>query len=433
MVTAASIRTRIESDIRAGVLAPGDRLAAVRSLADEIGVSPNTVAAAYRQLRDRGAVVGRGRQGTVVAPARRPVQGQVSLVPDGVVDAMRGSPDPALLPDLAPALARACAGDSVRYGDDLLDPGFEAAAREMFSADGITAGFLTATSGAMDAVEKVLAANDLRPGDRVGVEDPGHVPVHQLVRAAGLELVPLPIDEEGVTTAGLGAALDVGLSALIITPRAQNPTGASLTSERAQALSETLAPHPGIVLIQDDHAGPISGALPILVDPPGPRFAVIKSLGKSLGPDLRISITTGDQVTVDRVAIAVSNGPGWVSHLLQRAAAHLLSDTSSVSQVTAAEQTYSNRRERMIATLATFGVNATGSSGLNVWIPTADEQGAVDAARSAGYAIRAADTYRVVSGPAVRVTISTLTDAQIDELSAVLADHLLARRRAPAV
>lgn len=433
MTTSATIRASIEHDIASGQLAPGDRLPSVRDLATTLEVSPNTVAAAYKQLRDRGVVLGRGRQGTIVAPATRPTSGQVNVVPSGLVDAMRGSPSPDLLPDLGPALSAAARGSHVRYGDVLLDPDFEAAVRRAYESDGIDATHLTATSGAMDAIARVLSANDLRPGDRVGVEDPGHVPVHQLVRSAGLIPVPLQLDAEGVRPESLEAALSIGLAAVIVTPRAQNPTGAAHSADRARALTAALADCPDVLLIQDDHAGPICGAPLHLIEPPGERFVHIRSYGKSLGPDLRISVTAGDAVTIDRVAISVSNGPGWVSHILQRAAAHLLDDRKAQASVKRAADTYRARRDRMVSALAAHGVEASAPSGLNVWIPVANEQAVVEAARQAGFAIRAADPYRITSGPAVRITISALDDAQIDALASAICGHLDMPRRAAAV
>ena len=431
MTTATDIRIDIERRIADGVLAPGDRLPPVRERAEELGVSPNTVAAAYKQLRDRGVVTGRGRQGTTVAPGRRPTSGQVQAVPAGVVDAMRGSPDPTLLPNLGPAMAAALGGPTVRYGDDLLDPTFERAARAAFEADGVDVAGMTVTSGAMDAIDRVFAAADLRPGDRVGVEDPGHVPVHQLVRSAGLVPVPVPTDEAGITPSGLRAALRDGLAALAVTPRALNPTGACFDAARARELSMLLRSHPSLLLVQDDHAGPISGSEPVFLQPPGERFAFIRSFGKSYGPDLRVAAVAADPRTVDRVAVALSNGPGWVSHLLQRAVAHLLTDDRAATQVAAAAGTYRERRDRMIDALARHGVRSSGRSGLNVWVPTADEQAAVDAARAAGFAIRAADSYRVVSPPAVRLTVGSLADHEIDALADALGRHLGAPRRAP--
>ncbi len=415
--TATSIRRQVEAEVAAGDRVPGDRLPSVRKLASELDVSPNTVAAAYKQLRDRGVVLGRGRQGTIVAPLSRPTLSQLASVPDGVVDALRGSPDPALLPDLAPAFAAATEGSQIAYGDPLIDESFATAARDMFEADDIDATNMVVTSGAMDAIEKILAANDLRPGDRVGVEDPGHIPVHQLVRSAGLELVPLTVDEEGITPDALETALSKQLAALIVTPRAQNPTGAAFTKQRAAVLSDSLSRHPELLLIQDDHAGAISGVDWQGLTPPGTRHATIRSLGKSLGPDLRISISVGDATTIGRVAVAVSNGPGWISHLLQRAAAYLLTSQATTKLVRQAAASYTERRGCLIEALAEHGVHASGRSGINVWIPTSDEQATVQAARSAAFAIRAADAYRVESAAAVRVTISNLSVDQIDELA----------------
>ncbi|MGI9608595.1 MAG: GntR family transcriptional regulator, partial [Acidimicrobiales bacterium] len=131
--SAASIGARIEADIAAGVVHPGERLTPVRKLAEELAVSPATVAAAYRALRERGIVVGRGRQGSMVAPAVRPPMSQVVPLPDGVIDAMRGSPDRRLLPDLGPALAAAAAQPQVEHCDSLPDSSPAKTAHMLFS------------------------------------------------------------------------------------------------------------------------------------------------------------------------------------------------------------------------------------------------------------------------------------------------------------
>ncbi|MGA7052153.1 MAG: GntR family transcriptional regulator, partial [Mycobacterium sp.] len=97
---AESIAASVEEAISFGTLAPGDALPPIRELAAQLGVNANTVAAAYRVLRDRGTVETAGRQGTRVR--NRPASTPRSLlgldVPAGVRDLSTGNPDPALLP-----------------------------------------------------------------------------------------------------------------------------------------------------------------------------------------------------------------------------------------------------------------------------------------------------------------------------------------------
>ena len=419
--SAANISEAIERDISEGRLEPGAKLVPVRELAQQLGVSPTTVAAAYRRLRELGVIVGKGRQGSIVAPRVESQISQVLDVPAGAIDAMRGSPDPRHLPSLEAAFASALKFPQASYGDGLVEDTLAIAARQFFEDDGLQATNLVVTSGSMDAIERVIVASGLRRGARIGVEDPGHIPVHQLARAAGLELVPLAVDAEGIVPSSLDEALHVGLDALVVTPRCQNPTGAAFSKQRAEALSRRLAPHSELLLIHDDHAGLISGVDYHPLVAPGDRHATVRSVGKSLGPDLRLALVISDRQTHDRVSLQFSNGPGWVSHLLQRAVAYLLTDAATLRLVREAADSYTRRRGLMIEELRRQGLHATGVSGLSVWLPVVDEQVAVESARAEGFAIRATDSYRINSGPAVRLTVSNLDDGQITGLAKALA------------
>lgn len=85
---AVEIADDVEAQIRAGKLAAGEPLPAVRTLAQQLGISPNTVAAAYARLREAGLLVTDGRRGTRVAAP--PTHGDVmTAVPAGLIDHQR--------------------------------------------------------------------------------------------------------------------------------------------------------------------------------------------------------------------------------------------------------------------------------------------------------------------------------------------------------
>src|SRR5262249_55019699 len=133
-------------------------------------------------------------------------------------------------------------------------PEFCAAARERLE---LKAPALTATGGALDGIDRLLGTQ-LRPGDRVGIEDPGWANLLDLVAAQGLSPVPVPVDDEGATPAGLSQALAAGVSALVVTTRAHNPTGATVTASRAALLRKELRAYPEVLVIEDDHAAELS-------------------------------------------------------------------------------------------------------------------------------------------------------------------------------
>lgn len=422
------IAASIEDGILGGRLAAGARLPTVRALATRLKLSPTTVAAAYNLLRVRGLVHGSGRRGTVVN--RRPpllTRSAPSPAP-GLRNLFEGGPDPAMLLPLKPHLAR-LHGDPGTYGDaenraDLL----ELAARQ-FKRDGIESSSIAVVSGALDAVERVLQGW-LRPGDRVAVEDPSYTGVLDLVTAMGLVAEPVEIDDSGPRARNLFRALKLGAKAFILTPRAQNPTGAALDRTRVQELRHVLAGYPDCVLIEDDHAGPVAGARAFTLSDGRARWGTVRSVSKSLGPDLRVSVMAGDALTVSRVQGRQSLGPRWVSHLLQDLVAQLWSDPKTSARLKTAADTYARRRNALIEALAEYGIEARGRSGLNVWVPVAEETAVVQAMAEKGWAIRAGECYRIKSAPGIRVTVSTLTPDDSKRFAADLAASLRPRSNA---
>ncbi len=421
----------VERGVASGALRPGDAVPSVRVLAAALGLSPTTVSAAYRELRQRGVLVTRDRSGTFVG--HRPPLGHrlAPEVPPGTVDLASGNPDPALLPELGPPLARV--GPVHRlYGDDPAHPELLTAAREGFEIEGVDAAHLAVVGGGLDGIERVLEAH-LRVGDPIAVEDPGYVGALDLCRAMGLELVGVDVDDDGITVEGLEATLDEHpVRALLTVPRAQNPTGASLSAERGAALRAVLADHPEVLVVEDEPLGVVAGTSPRTLTTGRQRWARVRSLGKALGPDLRVAVLAGDEDTVQQVTGRQRLGTGWVSHLLQRLAADVWRTSLEDGTLAHAAEVYRHRRAALVEALARHDIRAHGASGLNVWIPVAEEVPVVQGLAAAGWWAQAGEPFRLHSPPGIRLTVAALPADDAPRLAEDLAgvlDHRLGTRR----
>jgi DNA-binding transcriptional MocR family regulator len=404
---ASEIAESVERGIREGELTAGTRLPTVRSLATHRGISTATVASAYRELRRRGLVSGAGRLGTTIAPRVPPSPRGRPIVPAGVVDLLSGNPDPALLPDLGPALA-SLPREPVLYGAAGSDPELLALAAARLERDGVPNDHLTVVGGALDGVQLALLAH-LRPGDRIAVEDPCYPGIIDLASALGLTVLPVAIDDRGPTPDGLARALRSGAVACALTPRAQNPYGSALDEERAERLRAVLAPHPAVLVLEDDHAFDITERrCHSLCEPGRARWAHLRSVSKSLGPDLRLAIMAGDATTVARVEGRRLLAAGWVSHILQRLVIRMWTDSDEPARAASVAATYTRRRDALHAALGARGIESHGRSGINVWVPVAHEDATVAALQERGWGVLAGDRFRIASPRGIRITTSQL-------------------------
>ncbi|MGW2259961.1 aminotransferase class I/II-fold pyridoxal phosphate-dependent enzyme [Streptomyces sp. NPDC001780] len=420
---ATEIAASVERAVGAGELPPGQLLPPMRELAATLGVNPNTVAAAYRTLRERGVIETAGRRGSRVRP--RPAstpRGSIRVEPPpGVRDVSEGNPDPALLPPLHDALAAAARRNAELpglYGRAPVDAELARLARAALDADGVPAGPVAVTSGSLDAMERTLAAH-LRSGDAVALEDPGWGALLDLVPALGLRPVPIGVDDDGPLPGDLERVLRSGVRAVVVTCRAQNPTGASIGAARAERLRALLAAHPDVLLIEDDHGHRIVDLPAYPLAGRTDHWVFVRSTAKAYGPDLRVAVLTGDAVTVDRVTGRQALGPGWVSRLLQRAVVELW--TSGAVDTAAVARSYGERRDALVAALAERGVRAHGRSGMNVWVPVADETSAVARLLRAGWVVAPGARFRMAAPAGVRLTVSGLSPEDIGPVADALA------------
>ncbi|HVA77026.1 MAG TPA: aminotransferase class I/II-fold pyridoxal phosphate-dependent enzyme [Candidatus Binataceae bacterium] len=426
------IAASVEDAIRAGRLKVNDRLPPIRALARRLAVSPTTVAAAYQTLRARGLVRGSGRRGTAVNHRPPLMTPSAPAAPAGVRDLANGNPDPAMLPSLREALSRIECGQLL-YGGEANRADLLRVAARQFAADGIGAKSIAILSGAMDALERILAAH-LRPGDIVGVEDPSYSGTLDLIAALGYAAEPIAMDEFGATPASIAGALRAGAQAIVLTPRAQNPTGAAFDRRRARELAEVLARRPEMLVIEDDFGGAVSGVPAVsAIDPRREKWAVIRSVSKALGPDLRIAIAAGDALTIARVEGMQRLGPRGVSHVLQELLVVMWSDPKVAKLVRRAADTYTERRRALIDALAAHGIKSFGRSGLNVWIPVQDESGAIQSLLESKWALRAGERFRIRAAPGIRATVAALAAEDAPPLARDIAAAIAPRALASAV
>ncbi|RCS66085.1 aminotransferase class I/II-fold pyridoxal phosphate-dependent enzyme [Brachybacterium sp. JB7] len=425
--TAVEIAHSVRALVDRGELAPGDLLPPVRTLAEQLGINRNTAVAAYRHLARSGVVVSQGRAGTRIA--QRAAVAQEGFAAAGSLrDVGTGNPDPQLIPDLGPALA-AAGGRPVLYGEPVIDRDLERWARDWMAADAPAAVEdvrLTLTSGAVDAVERLLA-QALQRDDAVALEDPCFLASIHLSRIGGYRAVPVPVDAEGMTVDGLRHALDQGVRAVVSTPRAQNPTGASLSARRAEQLRDVLAEHPYVLVIQDDYYSFLSQQpFHSIIGPEHRRWALVRSVSKFVGPDMCLAVTATDPDTAGRLALRLSPGTTWVSHLLQRITHAVMAAPESLELIHRAGAHYAERNAAFAARLTALGLPVEAGDGMSLWVPVpVPAREVADRLMRRGWLVRTGDEFRLVATGApshhLRLTVHDLSEADARSLAADVA------------
>jgi DNA-binding transcriptional MocR family regulator len=423
--TPGGIASAIARQITEGEFRPGDRLPTVRDVALDLGVSPATVSAAWQLLGRAGLVVSRGRSGSFVRSEPRDwlprSYHDFDQQTDVRLDLSRGTPDPELLPSLVPALNSMAARahtPSYQLKPDI--PELHDLMRETWPSPVES---LTMLNGALDAIDRILASV-ARFGDRVAVESPGFPPFFELLEQYGLEPVPLALDEFGVVPASLASALGRKPIAVILQPRAQNPTAVSMNAERAAELARVIARHPNgtdVVVIEDDHSSAISTAQDVTLAHWLPQQVLhIRSFSKTHGPDLRIAALGGPRKLVDRIVSRRLLGPGWTSRMLQTALHTLLTSPASIAEVDNARAVYEGRRRAVLAALAARGLPLAVGDGINAWLPVADERAAIVRLGAAGILVASGGAFQLTDPTAhIRVTVGLVRE-DVDELADVL-------------
>ena len=294
----SQLERELREAIRSGRLGTGERLPSSRALAGELGVSRGLVLDCYQQLQAEGYLTTRTGSATRVAAGAylQPAPPMQAALPSQLaVDFRPGLPDLSSFPrrDWLWALreaAREAPTDAFGYGD----PRGSAALREVLAA------YLRRVRGAVADPERLVICSGFAQGlnlilralarqgvRRVAVEDPGDLDQPAIAARAGLQAVPVRVDQEGVDVAALAAS---DARAVVLTPAHQSPTGVVLAAQRRQALV-AWANERDATIIEDDYdaefrydrepVGAVQGLAP-------DRVALLGTVSKSLAPAMRL-------------------------------------------------------------------------------------------------------------------------------------------------
>jgi DNA-binding transcriptional MocR family regulator len=197
-----------------------------------------------------------------------------------------------------------------------------------------------------------------------------------------------------------------------------------MSAARAAELAEVLSAHPGVVIVEDDHAAGIASAPVVSLGVHLPERTVhIRSFAKSLGPDLRLAAVVGPADVISPLADRRLLGPGWSSRLLQNVLLDLLTAPGTAQLLDQARAEYSRRRNALLEILARQGSRATADDGINLWLEVADQQAALVSLAANNIAVAPGTPFEVTAlgTPHLRVTVGLVRDG-FDELGKLLAE-----------
>jgi GntR family transcriptional regulator / MocR family aminotransferase len=402
----AQLETGLRQAIRSGRLRPDARLPSSRALAAELRVSRRLVVEAYEQLAAEGYILPRRGSGTRVAPpspgGRDGTDGEPERptpvpVPVAGIDLFPGAPDLSLFPRRAwgRALRRALAelpDARLSYGELAGTTELRVALAEHLGrvrAAVAAADRVVVTAGYQQGLRLFCQMVRGRGGRRIAVEDPGYPVAGWTIESERLEVVPIPIDDDGIDVGALAAAAP---DAVVVTPAHALPLGAVLAPARRRRLV-AWARAEGALILEDDYdaelrydrgpAGTLQGLAPDVV-------VLAGTTSKTLAPALRLGwlLMPAELVPLAVGARAMADGGG--PRIEEWALAELISGGAFDRHVRAARQHYRGKRTVLLDALAAALPDSQVrgiAAGLHVVLelpPGSSEERVIDRAGAAG-------------------------------------------------
>jgi GntR family transcriptional regulator / MocR family aminotransferase len=355
------IEHALREAMRDGRLVTGAVLPSSRTLASDLGVARGTVSAAYTQLAAEGYLdIRQGAPARVSwLPQRRPPPPSPQRQPVPRWDFRPGRPDSASFP--RNAWARAHRQVMARAPDEIFGYGDPAGNAELCR---VLADYLGRARGVDTDPARLLICNGFTQAltliclvlraagiTTLAVEDPG-APRHRLIaEAAGLSVIPVPCDQQGLQADYLARA---GARAALVTPAHQYPLGLTMSAARRIALVEWARRHQALI-IEDDYDGefrydrqPI-GALQYL-DPE--HVIYVGTASKTLAPGLRLGWLSAPGALRESFAMAKDRLDRGTSALEQHTFAEFIASGSFDRHVRRMRTVYHRRRDDLEQAIA---------------------------------------------------------------------------------
>jgi len=407
----AALARALRTAIQDGRLAAGTRLPPYRSLAADLGIARNTVAATYSELVAEGWLTARQGAGTRVAERtatvtrprvpRKPSTGPTALVHN----LMQGQPDTSSFPRkawMASTRRSLTTAPHSAFGPGDPQGRIElrtALADYLARVRGVRTGpeRIVICAGFSDALRLLFGGDVLR--GTLAVEAYGLAIHRALLAADGIRTVPLGLDERGSRTSELEGHR--GVRSVLLTPAHQFPVGGPLDPARRHVAVEWARARGGL-LIEDDYDGefrydrePI-GAVQAL-DPD--HIVYVGSASKSISTALRLGWMVLPERLVDSVLAVKGRRERWTSVVDQLTFADLIDSGAYDRHIRQMRQRYRDRRNRLAAALAEHAphIEPTGiAAGLHavLRLPPGTEASTVKAAASHGIALDGLADYR---------------------------------------
>lgn len=361
----------IRHRIQTGAFTVGQRLPSKRSLAQSMGVSVNTVDAAYAQLCAEGFVVSRERSGFYVCQIdelKRPEMPQKAK-PEAPVSGIKTEVDfsPAgLAADLFPYATwrRLMKNAFNEYDETLLlrapaqgDQGLRRAiSAYIWNARGVQADpdSIVVGAGSSDLMQ-ILAF--ILPGQwTLAVENPVYNEAYRFFEAGGHRVLPVDVDRQGIQTKPLS---DLDPAVVYTTPSHQYPLGFSMPISRRIKLLNWAAAGKDRYIIEDDHDSEFRyGGRPIpslaSIDEGG-RVIYMGTFSRSVTPALRIGYMVLPQPLLERYHERWQGLPAAVSSFDQRVLRDFMEGGHFERHLSRLRQRYKTRRDELTSALAPFG------------------------------------------------------------------------------